>query len=77
MPHCDHVTVVTGGLGVALEIIQTPWTIEGDPDEVWRWGAPCREGPSHRRDDRTGNRVGSKFPAPTVENMTLLTGGNP
>lgn len=33
-----------GADALALEIIQTPWTIEGDPDEVWRWGAPDREG---------------------------------
>ena len=25
----------------SLTIIETPWTIEGDPAEVWIWGDPA------------------------------------
>lgn len=42
MTRCDHVTAVTGGLG--LTVIETRWTIEGDPDAVWQWRSPDREG---------------------------------
>ncbi|CAN1529449.1 hypothetical protein MCEMIH16_01352 [Caulobacteraceae bacterium] len=28
-------------MNLALEIIETTWTIEGDPGEVWIWGDPA------------------------------------